>query len=75
MNKAATITIQLGQEALQMACHDLLRAIGEHEDLRAEIVLAWLEKEIRKAPARALELVHLASEVLDEHNETGLVGA
>lgn len=66
---AISITIALGREALEMADGDLQIAYRQ-TDLQPETVLAWLDREIRKAPAQALELVHLAAEVLDDHNET-----
>lgn len=68
--EAPTITIKLGREALEMAGGDLQTACRQQEDLQPETVLAWLDREIRKTPAAALELVHLAAQVLEDFNET-----
>lgn len=67
--ESISITIALGREALEMADGDLQIAYRQ-TDLQPETVLAWLDREIRKAPAQALELVHLAADALDDHNGT-----
>lgn len=73
-----SVTIELGREALEMAGGDLQVAYRQ-TDLQPETLLAWLDREIRKAPTAtaALELVHLAAQVLDddEHNGTIIEGA
>lgn len=58
--------LALGREALAAAGGDLLAACRRQEDLRAEIILAWLDGEIRRAPTQASELVRLAAEVVAE---------
>ncbi|MDA8256598.1 MAG: hypothetical protein M0Z99_13330 [Betaproteobacteria bacterium] len=64
-----SLTIVLGREALEMADGDLQTAYRQ-TDLQPEVLLAWLEREIRKTPAEALALVHLAAQALDDFNET-----
>lgn len=54
--------LALGREALALAGGDLLIACQQREELRAEVVLAWLEKE---APG-AREAVRLAAAALAE---------
>lgn len=56
----------LGREALAMAGGDLLTACLSRDELKAEIVLAWLEQQIRRQPARALVLVRLAGDVVGD---------
>lgn len=64
-----SLTITLGREALEMADGDLQTAYRQ-TDLQPEVLLAWLDREMRKTPADALALVHLAAHVLDDHHET-----
>jgi len=59
------IALALGAEALELAGGDLLTALARSE-LRAEIVLAWLSREIEKTPGDARALVHIAALALDD---------
>lgn len=58
--------LALGYEALAGAGGDLLTACHQEEDLRAEIVLAWLYQQIKQQPEDALGAVLLAASVLEE---------
>lgn len=58
--------LALGREALVLA-GDLLAACRQAEDLRGEIVLAWLAEQIeRQVECAPLELVGIAAGVLED---------
>jgi len=61
-------TLALGREVLELCGGDLQVAYQQNHGLEAETLLAWLDREIRKDPANALELVCLAACAVDECN-------
>ena len=65
MSAEESLTIELGREALEMAGGDLQTAY-QQSDLQPEVLLAWLDREIRKESTDALVLVHLAAQALDD---------
>lgn len=66
LDAAFSDPLALGREAMALAGGDLLTACRQQEDLRAEVVLAWLYQQIKQQPEDALGAVLLAASVLED---------
>lgn len=60
--------LELGREALALADGDLLAACRQQEDLRAEIVLAWLAARAAEDGPAATDGIMLAARIVGRVN-------